>query len=247
VEQYSDFGCTDPDPKNLIPVVKQRIGHRVNGLEPKDYLTVGHQAFPNASDFPGQIRKWIIKDTPMWLDWEDPTLKKLTLDEDSSFPPETVPVILDYETNEWVYFLVTSNYSMEIVHEPRNLTPSVHPMHLHGHDFAILAQGKGEFPPDTVPNLDNPARRDVIDIDIGGWAWIAFQINNPGAWLFHCHLAFHASGGLALQFIEQPRRIKGLLENAEVLDEFADRCDAWSEWYNEVNIPANATQADSGI
>jgi hypothetical protein len=246
-DQHADFGCADPPLKYLVPVVKQSVGRSINGLNPKDYLTVGQQAYPNASDYPGTMRMWIIKDTPMYLDWEDPTLKKLTLDEDPSFPPDTVPMVLDYDRNEWVYFLITSNYSMDIVNIPRNLTPSVHPMHLHGHDFAILAQGEGEFPPDTVPNLDNPTRRDVVDIDIGGWAWIAFQINNPGAWLFHCHIAFHASGGLALQFIEQPGKIDGLLKNAGVLGELGDRCDAWKEAYTDVNIPTNATQDDSGI
>jgi hypothetical protein len=223
------------------------VGIHVNEFDPDDYLTVGHQAWPNASNFPGDIRKWIIKDTPMWLDWKDPTLKKLSLDEDPTFPPETVPVILDYKTDEWVYFLITSNYTMDIVNVPRNLTPSVHPMHLHGHDFSILAQGKGPFPEDTVPNLINPARRDVVDIDIGGWAWIAFQIDNPGAWLFHCHLAFHASAGFALQFLEQPKALVKLLQGANVLEEFAGRCDSWAEWYDSVNVAANATQSDSGI
>jgi hypothetical protein len=183
----------------------------------------------------------------MWLDWKDPTVKKLTLDEDPTFPPETVPIILDYETNEWVYFVITSNYSLDIVDAPRNLTPSVHPMHLHGHDFAILAQGDGIFPADTVPNLVNPTRRDVVDINIGGWAWIAFQIDNPGAWLFHCHLAFHASAGFALQFLEQPSKIKGLFEAAGVADDFSNRCDSWATYYDTVNIAANATQSDSGI
>lgn len=208
---------------------------------------MGHQAYPNASDFPGHLRKWIIKDTPMNLSWSDPSLKKLAWEENPSWPPDSVPEVLDYETDDWVYFIMTSNYSMDIVTISRNLTPSVHPMHLHGHDFAILGQGKGPFPNDTVPNLDNPARRDVVDIDVGGWAWIAFQINNPGSWLLHCHIAFHSSAGLALQFIEQPSKIKGLVDGAGIKDEFEDRCNAWTEWYDDVNIPMNATQEDSGI
>lgn len=63
----------------------------------------------------------------------------------------------------------------------------------------------------------------------------------------HCHLAFHASDGLALQFIEQPSKIEGLTETAGILGEFSDRYDAWAEWYNTVNVLNNATQADSGI
>lgn len=210
---------------------------------------MGEQSWPNASDPLALVHKWIIKDTPMFLDWQDPSLKKLTLDSKPDFPVETVPIFLDFDTGEWVYFIIVSNYSLADVSIPRNLTPTVHPIHLHGHDFAILAQGPGEFPSDTIPNLDNPARRDVVDVDIGGWAWIAFQIGNPGAWLLHCHIAGHVSPGLALQFIEQPSKIKGLMEDAGVLDEFSDRCDAWSRFYEDVSIPANATQAptDSGI
>ena len=59
--QHVEFGCADPHPSELVPVVKKNVGSKVNGLDPKDYLTVGHQAFPNASDFPGTLRKWIIK------------------------------------------------------------------------------------------------------------------------------------------------------------------------------------------
>jgi FtsP/CotA-like multicopper oxidase with cupredoxin domain len=244
-EQHRDYGCADPDPNQLVPVVKQSVGQRINGIEPKDYLLLGEQGWPDPAHPP--LHKWIIKDVPMWLDWTDPTLKKLVLDDDPTFPPETVPVYLDYETDTWVYFIISANYSLHDITPVRELTPSVHPIHLHGHDFNILAQGKGIFPPDVVPNLENPARRDVIDIDIGGWAWIAFQINNPGAWLLHCHLAFHTSDGLALQFIEQPSKIKGLVEGAGILDGFADNCNAWTDWYNTVNVPNNATQADSGV
>ena len=71
---------------------------------------------------------------------------------------------------------------------PRPIPRSVHPIHLHGHDFVILAQGDGEFTSDVVPNLNNPARRDTVNCPIGGYVWIAFQINNPGAWLMHCHI-----------------------------------------------------------
>jgi hypothetical protein len=228
-------------------VVKQNVGSKVNGLDPKDWLKLGHQAYPNASDFPGTVRKWIIQETPQFVDWQNPSLKRYVTEVDPVLPPEAVPFILDHETDEWVYFIITSNYTLGSEDVPRNLTPSVHPMHLHGHDFNILAQGEGEVPEDPVLNFENPARRDVIDINVGGWAVIAFQINNPGAWLFHCHIAFHSSAGLSLQFIEQPSKIKPLVESAGILPELEDRCNAWTGWYNTVNIPLNATQEDSGI
>lgn len=33
-------------------------------------------------------------------------------------------------------------------------------------------------------------------------------------WLFHGHIADHLKSGLALQYIEQPSKIKGLMENS---------------------------------
>jgi len=35
-----------------------------------------------------------------------------------------------------------------------------------------------------------------------GWLAIAFPTDNPGAWLMHCHIAWHVSDGLAVQFLE---------------------------------------------
>ena len=74
-----------------------------------------------------------------------------------------------------------------------------------------------------TPNLNNPARRDVATVAHGGHLWIAFQVNNPGTWLFHCHIAGHLKSGLALQYIEQPRKIKELMEKAGEVDGLLDR------------------------
>jgi hypothetical protein len=60
---------------------------------------------------------------------------------------------------------------------PRPIPRSVHPIHLHGRDFAMLAQGDGYFNTDVVPSLDNPARRDALSFLIGGYVRIAFKIN----------------------------------------------------------------------
>jgi len=41
----------------------------------------------------------------------------------------------------------------------------------------------------------------------GGWLAIAFPLDNPGAWLMHCHIAWHVSDGLAVQFLETKEQI----------------------------------------
>ena len=96
-------------------------------------------------------------------------------------------------------------------------------------------------------NLNNPTRRDVALLPVNGYLVIGFQMNNPGAWLMHCHIAWHASSGLALQFIESGSRILGLMEKAKILPTFQHLCYDWGKYYDEVSEPANATQEDSGI
>nr|AIS22739.1 laccase 7 [Dimocarpus longan]AIS22740.1 laccase 7 [Dimocarpus longan] len=78
-----------------------------------------------------------------------------------------------------------------------------HPMHLHGFNFHVLAQGFGNFDykrDSKKFNFVNPQRRNTIAVPVGGWAVIRFQANNPGIWLMHCHLDVHLPWGLATAF-----------------------------------------------
>lgn len=245
------YGCQDENPADLIPIVPRTVGKNVNDLSPADYLEVGLQSFPNIS-IPSNVsllHKWILANSSLYLDWEEPSLRLIAVDNDTTldnFPAPYAPISLDFETGEWVYFIIVGNFSQ--ADTPRATVPVAHPIHLHGHDFVILAQGNTTFDPAVVkPNLNNPTRRDVAMLPVNGYLWIAFQIDNPGAWLMHCHIAWHASSGLALQYIEQPSKIPSLLENAGVLSSFDQRCKDWTNYYATVSEPAGATQEDSGI
>ncbi|KAJ6425365.1 hypothetical protein OIU84_026018 [Salix udensis] len=79
-----------------------------------------------------------------------------------------------------------------------------HPIHLHGFNFHVLAQGFGNYDPLNDPqkfNLINPLIRNTINVPVGGWAVIRFVANNPGVWFFHCHLDTHLPLGLASAFV----------------------------------------------
>ncbi|XP_017977839.1 PREDICTED: laccase-7 [Theobroma cacao] len=79
-----------------------------------------------------------------------------------------------------------------------------HPMHLHGFDFHVLAQGFGNYNPAKDRkklNFINPQMRNTIGVPVGGWAVIRFRANNPGVWLMHCHLDVHLPLGLATAFV----------------------------------------------
>lgn len=63
----------------------------------------------------------------------------------------------------------------------RNMTMMFHPMHVHGHTFALTATGVRK---DTV--IVRPMR--TVDIDI--------DADNPGQWATHCHNIYHAEAGM---------------------------------------------------
>lgn len=63
------------------------------------------------------------------------------------------------------------------------VTPENHPIHLHGYDFYIVAQGFGNFDPkkDTSKfNLVDPPMRNTVAVPVNGWAVIRFVADNPG-------------------------------------------------------------------
>ncbi|KAM5541432.1 hypothetical protein V8D89_004986 [Ganoderma adspersum] len=94
---------------------------------------------------------------------------------------------------------------------PRNATIEVtipplsvggpHPFHLHGHSFSVV-RSSGQ----ATPNYVNPIKRDVVSTGFGSDnVTIRFRTDNPGPWLFHCHIDWHLSAGLAIVFAEDVR------------------------------------------
>ena len=70
-------------------------------------------------------------------------------------------------------------------------------------------------------NTANPPRRDVATLPGNGYLAIAFRLDNPGAWLVHCHIAWHASQGLSLEFVESQSDIAVTLTDTDI---FMDQC-----------------------
>jgi FtsP/CotA-like multicopper oxidase with cupredoxin domain len=143
--------------------------------------------------------------------------------------------------NSNIYNLA-SNTSVRLV--MRNYHISPHPMHLHGHDFWILAEGRGSWDYNIV-NAKNPIRRDTHQLlpmeadDKPGYAVIEWTLDNPGIWAFHCHIFSHSSLGFYMNIVESPQRITGL----RIPSEIEDTCTKWNK-YAKQNI---IDQPDAGI
>ena len=71
-----------------------------------------------------------------------------------------------------------------------NRTEMSHPMHLHGHHFQVVAVNGTRV---------KGAVRDTELVPVGGSVTLAFDSDNPGKWMFHCHNLYHMLSGMMTQ------------------------------------------------
>lgn len=74
----------------------------------------------------------------------------------------------------------------DAVIEVRNLSPSEHPFHLHGHSFEVLSLDGVAPAWKTV--------EDTVNLPIRSTLRLRLVADNPGAWMTHCHILSHAHG-----------------------------------------------------
>ncbi|WP_336775253.1 multicopper oxidase family protein [Paenibacillus sp. MMO-58] len=85
--------------------------------------------------------------------------------------PDTQP--LEVKQGEWVRIRLA------------NISNGIHPMHLHGHDFRIIAKDGHPLPTPQVVSTVTLNPGETYDID--------FIADNPGEWVFHCHELHHTT------------------------------------------------------
>ncbi|KAK8203046.1 laccase [Phyllosticta capitalensis] len=134
-----------------------------------------------------------------------------------------------------------TNSSVRLVVYNHNTMP--HPMHLHGHDFWVLAEGKGHWDGNIV-NPQNPQMRDTQLIQAGTDgvpSYIVIQYNLDHAQInpYHCHISWHNSAGFVLLAMENPAAIQAL----DIPDNIKNTCTAWATFTSGVMVD----QIDSGL
>ena len=199
----------------------------VTGLVPKLSLNVAAPgSAPTLLDLTLDLNGgvfWKVNGQAIDIDWTKPTLNYI-LNGTFTLPPEDNGIVIS-NPNVYTFWLI------------RNETPLPHPIHLHGHDFWVVAVGSGSGTGATL-NLNNPTRRDTATAPDQGFLIIAFLSDNPGAWLMHCHIPFHISGGLGVQFLEVPSQVVSTLGD---LSGLTKGCQTWDAFAN------NVVKIDSGL
>ena len=199
----------------------------VTGLVPKLSLDVEAPEIPPTLldltlDLNGGVF-WKVNGQAIQIDWTKPTLNYI-LDGTFTLPPEDNGIVID-EPNQYTFWLI------------QNDTPLPHPIHLHGHDFWQVALGSGPGAGASL-TLTNPTRRDTSTVPAFGFLIIVFRSDNPGAWLMHCHIPFHISGGLGVQFLSVPTKIISTLGD---LSGLTQGCQTWDAY------APNVVELDSGL
>lgn len=69
-----------------------------------------------------------------------------------------------------------------------NATAWHHPIHLHGHSFRVISRNGAPTPHREWQDTVLMAPRERVEI--------AFVADNPGDWMFHCHILEHQAGGM---------------------------------------------------
>ncbi|KAA8913747.1 multicopper oxidase-domain-containing protein, partial [Sphaerosporella brunnea] len=229
--------CVDKPPDQSHPIVPWFVGK--NPVDTQELIVAVDENVTHG------FQRWEVGGEPMWLDWGNPVIVNL---ENTTCNPEYDVIVENHRQVwpffDWVYFIIQGTCAFNsTTHPEQREIRAAHPIHLHGHDFAILAQGHGEWDaldPKPKLNFNNPLRRDVALLDSTGYLVIAFRIDNPGVWLMHCHIAWHASSGLASQIVERQREIRTTIRNEQQIQE---TCWDWRNYTKTVDT----FQDDSGV
>ncbi|KAI9641882.1 hypothetical protein NHQ30_009749 [Ciborinia camelliae] len=155
-------------------------------------------------------------------------------------PVSTLPL-------DWNIYNFSTNPSIRLY--LTNLWETPHPMHLHGHDFFVLAEGKGVWD-GTITNPSNPLRRDTQLMRPGSvsnpsYLVIEFEADNPGVWPLHCHTSSHVSAGLLVNIFERPDLVAAGYDQRGMIPQVVqETCGPWNAY---TSAGGEVDEIDSGL
>ncbi|KAJ5777581.1 hypothetical protein N7520_000827 [Penicillium odoratum] len=110
---------------------------------------------------------------------------------------------IETKNNTWVDIV------FQLVIPPPTLLQPPHPIHKHSNKAFLIGSGFGDFTWSSIDEAvrdspgsfyDTPIYRDTFTTSPAGEAWIAvrYHVENPGAFLLHCHMETHLAGGMGM-------------------------------------------------
>ena len=84
--------------------------------------------------------------------------------------------------------IATLQKGKSYIFELKNMTQYQHPIHLHGMSFKVIASNRHD--------ITEPWFTDTYLLGKNERAQVALVADNPGTWMFHCHVIDHMETGL---------------------------------------------------
>ena len=94
--------------------------------------------------------------------------------------------------------MVDGALNVDTTFEVENASEMHHPFHIHGNRFQVVDVG-GTLPPESQ------GWKDTFDIPPRTTVTLVSALDNPGEWMYHCHILEHADDGMAgMMMVEDP-------------------------------------------
>lgn len=189
--QRLDLLVTMPAAGGTVPVLAQREGDRARTgfiLATPDAAVarIADQAEAAAPPIDLSLEQRLVAQSPLAARQTDVT-HRITLD------GSMMPYVWSIENRTWAtHRPLRVKSGQRVILEMVNRSAMAHPMHLHGHHFQVVAlNGKPV----------QGAMRDTVLVPLNGTVRVAFDADNPGRWLLHCHNLFHMARGMMTEFV----------------------------------------------
>ncbi|CAL1547209.1 unnamed protein product [Lymnaea stagnalis] len=223
--EFKDMKAVDPDDDTLTSPPNRTIYLAI------DFVPIDNLRSHNLAYYPFKASNKFYSPQVNWISSQMPPSPPLSqyddVPQDLYCNAETVQKQC---TKEWcacvhMYEVALGDLVELVVVDEGKPSHAYHPLHLHGHRFRVMGMGKlGESTSiKTVKEMDKRGElnrtiskavlKDTVIIPDGGYTIIRFRADNPGIWLFHCHVEFHSETGMSVLFqvgakSQLPRRPK---------------------------------------
>jgi FtsP/CotA-like multicopper oxidase with cupredoxin domain len=190
IAQRADVRLTLPTEEGAWPILFQREGDAVlTGI----ILATKSGTIAKIADQAHHPMGAIDREASMLYEAAEPLPERradraLSIDLTGSMMPYRWGIAEQAATAHHAHLMVEAGERVEMT--LTNRTAMSHPMHLHGHHFQVVAVNGQRV---------KGAVRDTELVPVGGSVTLAFEADNPGKWMFHCHNLYHMQSGMMTQ------------------------------------------------
>lgn len=172
IVRYNNASTADPTSTSTVTTTPSCNDEPSASLVPHVALDVGAVS-TTASEKLGfksvnSVFQWTLNDSSLLLDWATPTLNRV-VGGNLTWPSSYNVVSVNGSSSDWAMLVIQDSTGFGLFH----------PIHLHGHDFWVVAQDVGTFDPaKTNITTKNPPRRDVATLPGNGVSNLPFLISH---------------------------------------------------------------------